>query len=146
MLGWSLKQTVSSSGELISTDRILTYCTIEQEVDPPNPEKARRTWPEYGRVVYQEMFLRYSKDSNNVIKEFSFIFRPREKVGIIGDSGSGKTSLMNALYRIGIIKGFVEIDRMNLATVTLEDIRSGITTITKKPAIFSGTIKRYDLI
>ncbi|XP_055676614.1 ATP-binding cassette sub-family C member 4-like [Lutzomyia longipalpis] len=141
MLGWSLKQTAASSNELTSVERIMKYCNAEQEEDPPKPEKIRRTWPECGRIVYKEMSLSYEENGEDVIKNISFNFGAREKVGIVGESGAGKSSFVNAIVRMGHVKGLVEIDRTDTSRITLEDLRSHITTLTRKPAIFSGTIR-----
>ncbi|XP_059608887.1 probable multidrug resistance-associated protein lethal(2)03659 [Phlebotomus argentipes] len=140
MLGWSLKQTASSASELTSVDRILKYCNVQQEMDPENPEKIRRNWPEYGRIVYKNVSVVYEHDLLG-IHDVTFNFRAREKIAIVGDSGSGRTSFVNAIYRIGLQKGTVEIDRTDISNISMEDIRSNIMTITKTPAIFSGTIK-----
>jgi ATP-binding cassette, subfamily C (CFTR/MRP), member 4 len=79
-----------------------------------------------------------------VLKNLILDIHPRHKVGIVGRTGAGKSSLINALFRLAPVEGQILIDTVETGTLTLEDLRSKISIIPQDPVLFSGTL-RYNL-
>jgi ATP-binding cassette, subfamily C (CFTR/MRP), member 4 len=79
-----------------------------------------------------------------VLKNLILDIQPRHKVGIVGRTGAGKSSLINALFRLAPVEGQILIDSVETGTLTLEDLRSKISIIPQDPVLFSGTL-RYNL-
>lgn len=77
-----------------------------------------------------------------VLKNLSFVIKPREKIGIVGRTGAGKSSLIGAIFRLAQIEGVILIDDINTATLRLSDLRKRIAIIPQDPVLFSGTLRR----
>lgn len=81
--------------------RIEEYSHIESEppLESEPSKKPPPSWPEQGRLQFRHVFLYYTPDEPPVLKDLSFDIMPKEKVGIVGRTGAGKSSLINALFR-----------------------------------------------
>lgn len=116
------------------------------ESEPPlesTPEKKpKNEWPEEGKIEFKNVFLRYAPTESPVLKNLSFVIFPREKVGIVGRTGAGKSSLIQALFRLAEMDGAIEIDGVNTSEIGLHDLRSKISIIPQEPFLFSGTLRR----
>lgn len=97
-----------------------------------------------GRVHFNDTSLRYNPEQPLVLKNLSLDIQPCHKVGIVGRTGAGKSSLINALFRLAPVEGQILIDSVETGTLTLEDLRSKISIIPQDPVLFSGTL-RYNL-
>ncbi|XP_062857046.1 ATP-binding cassette sub-family C member 5 [Trichomycterus rosablanca] len=99
-------------------------------------------WPQEGSISFQNVELRYRHELPLVLKDLTFSIRPEEKVGIVGRTGSGKTSLGVALFRlVEISGGSVIIDNVNIAHISLETLRSRLSVIPQEPVLFLGTVR-----
>ncbi|KAI9560845.1 ABC protein [Daphnia sinensis] len=120
--------------------------TLESE--GPAVIKERRPpsdWPQKGSIVFSNVNMRYRANLPLVLNDVSFHIKPKEKIGIVGRTGSGKSSLGVALFRlVDLISGVIEIDGINIAEIGLEDLRSKLSIIPQDPVLFIGTI-RYNL-
>ncbi|KAL3283460.1 hypothetical protein HHI36_006604 [Cryptolaemus montrouzieri] len=105
---------------LVSIRRILEYNAIPQEDDPVNPILPPPTWPENGRIVLKNVNLKYSLCKPRVLKNLNLLIEPREKVGIVGRTGAGKSSLLSALFRLVKVDGIIEIDGFNTGDLPLK--------------------------
>lgn len=98
-------------------------------------------WPRNGRIEARELQMRY-RDGPLVIRDVSFSIAPQEKVGVAGRTGSGKSSLMNALFRIQeLSSGQLLIDGVDLASVPLPLLRSRLGMIPQDAVMFSATVR-----
>ncbi|KAL3283457.1 hypothetical protein HHI36_006601 [Cryptolaemus montrouzieri] len=129
---------------LVSIRRILEYNAIPQEDDPVNPILPPPTWPENGRIVLKNVNLKYSLCKPRVLKNLNLLIEPREKVGIVGRTGAGKSSLLSALFRLVKVDGIIEIDGFNTGDLPLKTVRSKLSIIPQDPVLFNGTL-RYNL-
>ncbi|KAJ2767745.1 Multidrug resistance-associated protein 6 [Coemansia nantahalensis] len=99
-------------------------------------------WPESGQIEFQAYNMRYQDDMDLVLKDLSFSIGAKEKIGIVGRTGAGKSSLTHALMRmVEPDSGRVLIDGVDTATIGVHDLRSHIGVIPQNPALFSGTIR-----
>ncbi len=87
------------------------------------------SWPEQGQVVFDNVSFAYDDHLPKVLKNVSFTINPREKVGIVGRTGSGKSTIFQALLRVAEPSGLVTIDGLNIRDINLNDLRSKIALI-----------------
>ncbi|KAM7344070.1 putative multidrug resistance-associated protein lethal(2)03659 isoform 2-T2 [Cochliomyia hominivorax] len=148
MVQWGMRQSAELETTMTSVERVVEYATIEPEGDLESQpdKKPPKTWPEEGKIQFANLSLRYNPDpkSDYVLKSLNFIIKPCEKVGIVGRTGAGKSSLINALFRLSYNDGAVLIDQKDTSEMGLHDLRSKISIIPQEPVLFSGTM-RYNL-
>ncbi|XP_012274748.1 probable multidrug resistance-associated protein lethal(2)03659 [Orussus abietinus] len=144
MFQWGMRQSAELENQMTSVERVLEYTNVESE--PPlesTPEKKPpKDWPQSGKMEFKEVFLRYSPTEPPVLKNLNFVIQPREKIGIVGRTGAGKSSLISALFRLADIEGQVVIDGVAVGEIGLHDLRSKISIIPQEPFLFSGTLRR----
>ncbi|TBU53541.1 hypothetical protein BD310DRAFT_937787 [Dichomitus squalens] len=124
-----------------SLERIQQYVTIEQEEKPTSDGIPPAYWPASGSLRVEKLSARYSVDGPRVLHEISFEVKSGERVGIVGRTGSGKSSLTLALLRLIITEGKVYYDGIATDSVNLDALRSHITIIPQVPELLSGTLR-----
>jgi len=148
LVQWGVRQTAELENTMTAVERVVEYENIEPEeaLEAPVDKKPPKSWPQQGKIVFDNLSLRYKPDprAEKVLKSLSFVIKPKEKVGIVGRTGAGKSSLVNALFRLSYNEGSVLIDTMNTSKMGLHDLRSQISIIPQEPVLFSGTM-RYNL-
>ncbi|XP_023034344.1 probable multidrug resistance-associated protein lethal(2)03659 isoform X1 [Drosophila willistoni] len=148
MVQWGMRQSAELENTMTAVERVVEYDEIEPEGEyesQPN-KKPPTTWPEEGQIIADDLSLRYFPDpqSKYVLKSLNFEIKPKEKVGIVGRTGAGKSSLINALFRLSYNDGTITIDSRNTSEIGLRHLRSKISIIPQEPVLFSGTM-RYNL-
>jgi ABC-type multidrug transport system fused ATPase/permease subunit len=127
-----------------AVERVVEYLGVSQEA-PAIIEKNRPPayWPSSnGQLVVENLVVRYSPDLPDVLKNISFVVQPSEKIGVVGRTGSGKSSLALSLLRmIEARAGRITIDGIDISTIGLEDLRSRITIVSQDVSLFSGTLR-----
>ncbi|KAJ8979911.1 hypothetical protein NQ317_005347 [Molorchus minor] len=141
---WGMRQSAEVANQLMSVERVLEYNTLPQEKQPDSPKKPPPSWPNKGIIQFNNMGLKYVEDSPLVIKNLNLAIQSNEKVGIVGRTGAGKSSLISALFRLAQIEGEIKIDDIDTKDLILSDLRSKISIIPQDPVLFSGTL-RYNL-
>uniref|UniRef100_A0A673XXZ4 ATP-binding cassette sub-family C member 5 n=1 Tax=Salmo trutta TaxID=8032 RepID=A0A673XXZ4_SALTR len=128
-----------------SVERISHYIkTLEGEAPRQitGPSSPAPCWPDKGRISFQDVEMCYRDDLPLVLKKLSFNILPEETIGIVGRTGSGKSSLGVALFRlVELTGGSITIDDINIAQIGLEDLRSKLSVIPQDPVLFIGTIR-----
>ncbi|KAJ3066852.1 hypothetical protein HDU99_003715, partial [Rhizoclosmatium hyalinum] len=127
-----------------AVERVQYYATQVEVEAPPIVDGHRPAagWPERGIIEFREVKMRYSKESPLVVKGVSFSIRDGEKVGIVGRTGSGKSSLLQALFRmVEIEEGSIWVDGLDVGKIGLFDLRSKLAVIPQDPVLFSGTFR-----
>lgn len=92
------------------------------------------------------MSLRYDSAGESILKDINLQIQSGSKVGIVGRTGAGKSSLIAALFRLTHIEGLIEIDGVNTETISLASLRSKISIIPQNPVLFSGTLRRWMIL
>ncbi|XP_068202671.1 ATP-binding cassette sub-family C member 5-like isoform X2 [Palaemon carinicauda] len=104
-----------------------------------------RDWPEFGKVELNKVCLRYRPDLPLVLHSIEAVFEPGQKIGVVGRTGAGKSSLISTLLRlVELESGSIIIDGVDVLTLGLHTLRSAISVIPQDPVLFQGSI-RYNL-
>ncbi|XP_058443653.1 ATP-binding cassette sub-family C member 4-like [Malaya genurostris] len=143
MCRWGIQETADLENHMVSVERVSEYTNLEPEPPLESEPKYRpqRNWPEHGMVEFSNVDLSYSDDGEKVLKDLNFTIWPNEKIGIVGRTGAGKSSLIQALFRLAPYEGVIEIDGLDTKTLGLKDLRSKISIIPQDPILFSGTLR-----
>ncbi|KAF5382133.1 hypothetical protein D9615_004305 [Tricholomella constricta] len=142
--GWLVRQSAEVENNMNSVERIVHYATaVEQEAPHEIPDmKPPSQWPAHGRVELRDVVLNYRPDLPPVLKGISMTVTAGEKIGIVGRTGAGKSSIMTALYRlVELTSGSISIDGVDISNVGLTDLRNGLAIIPQDPLLFSGTLR-----
>ena len=116
---------------VVSVERLREYLEVEQEGAAIIPDhRPPSQWPDHGAVCFSSYSTRYRPDLDLVLKKVSFKIKPQEKVGIVGRTGAGKSSLALALFRaLEAEDGKIVIDNVDISKIGLEDLRQAITMV-----------------
>lgn len=126
---------------MTSVERVQEYTDLTKEEDNTTYEPPM-SWPLKGEIEFSDISLRYFPDDPPVLKNLSFLIKANEKIGIVGRTGAGKTSLIQALFRMTHIDGKIFMDGIDTKTVSLEKLRSKMSIIPQEPVLFSGTLRK----
>ncbi|KAG0305091.1 Multidrug resistance-associated protein 1, partial [Dissophora globulifera] len=138
--------------QLVSVERVDEYLRKNSEAPAalPSDEELPENWPTAGAIEFRNYSTRYRLGLDLVVKNISFNVKPAEKVGIVGRTGAGKSSLTLALFRIVVEMEKVEveqdggsilIDGVDISTVGLSRLRKSLAIIPQDPTLFSGTVR-----
>ena len=151
-----MRQSAEVESLMVSVERSLEYANLEREEDTHGlgdsdsktglrTIQPRATWPETGAFEFRNVSLQYSAETPAALRNISFVVKPREKIGVVGRTGAGKSSLLYALFRLSkYIDGEIYIDGVPTSSVDLKTLRSKISVIPQDPTLFSGSV-RYNL-
>lgn len=137
------RQSTDATNETVAVERVLEYRYLEPEPQPENPTEIAGDWPSQGCIVFKEVYYRYYAEAEPVLRGLTFDIQPKEKIGVVGRTGAGKSSLIGALYRLGCVTGEIIIDGIDTADIRLCDLRKQIANIPQDPVLFSGTLRKY---
>ncbi|XP_050511824.1 ATP-binding cassette sub-family C member 4-like isoform X2 [Diabrotica virgifera virgifera] len=143
MLQYGMKQTAEVINQLTAVERVLQYTHINTEGPFESPIETRpvEPWPKFGRVDYNHVYLKYSEDDPPVLRNVQFTILPGQKVGIVGRTGAGKSSLVAALFRLVNFQGTISIDGIDTKRMGLTYLRKKISIIPQEPVLFSATLR-----
>lgn len=140
---WLVRLYSEVQQNMNSVERVREYLEVDQEAAAVIPEsRPEAGWPSQGTVEFKGYTTRYRPDLDAVLKDVSFSVQPGEKVGIVGRTGAGKSSLALALFRgLEAEKGQILIDGVDIGSIGLRDLRESITIVPQDPTLFTGTIR-----
>lgn len=148
MVNWGLRQTAELENQMTSVERVSEYSKLPSERDLETDENILKTlpkdWATKGVIKFKNLSLKYSSDANVVLHNLNFEVDEREKIGIIGRTGSGKSSITQALFQLALTDGTIEIDGVDIGQLGLQTLRQKISIIPQDPILFVGTL-RYNL-
>ncbi|PPR05039.1 hypothetical protein CVT24_010185 [Panaeolus cyanescens] len=127
---------------LVHLERIQAYIDIDHE--PPSTESGEppAAWPRSGTLTVEKLSAKYSPDGPNVLRDISFHVETGERIGIVGRTGSGKSSVTLALLKCILVEGNVIYDGLPVDQINLDALRTSITIIPQIPELLSGTLRR----
>ncbi|XP_038632461.1 canalicular multispecific organic anion transporter 2 isoform X3 [Scyliorhinus canicula] len=142
-LNWMVRMTSDLESNIVAVERVKEYSETKTEA-PWVIENNRppQSWPEAGNVEFHGYSVRYREGLDLVLKNLSLNVHGGEKVGIVGRTGAGKSSMTLCLFRIiEAAQGEIIIDGVKIADIGLHDLRSKLTIIPQDPVLFSGTLR-----
>nr|CAI5823654.1 unnamed protein product [Callosobruchus analis] len=134
----ALQQWAEIENLMTSVERVLEYTNLEVE----NKSGLEiDSWPTKGEITYVNVNLNYAKTKERVLKNISFSVKSKQKIGIVGRTGAGKSSIIATLFRLYNFEGQIYIDDVETKTLALKFLRQHISIIPQDPIMFSGTIR-----
>ncbi|PRP88227.1 multidrug resistance-associated protein 1-like [Planoprotostelium fungivorum] len=156
-LNWLVRTITDAEAQMVAVERIGEYSVLRQEEDKAetaySPHREYRTserkltessaeWPRHGGIHLKDVKFRYRDGLPLVLNGLTLKIAPHEKVGVVGRTGAGKSSLMLALFRIAeLSEGSIEIDNVDTSRLSLRDLRSKLSIIPQDPVLFTGTVR-----
>ena len=128
---WFVRLYSANEQNMNSVERIKEYLDVDQEATPIFPvNRPPANWPSKGSVEFIGYSTRYRTDFNLVLKKITFKILPGEKVGVVGRTGAGKSSLAHALFRaLEAEEGKILIDDVDIGLIGLQDLRENIVMV-----------------
>ncbi|TGZ74317.1 hypothetical protein CRM22_001004 [Opisthorchis felineus] len=139
---WCIRQSAEVENQMVSVERAVEYMDLEPEITQPPITEPPDDWPKFGRIVFDNLWLRYHESASWALKGISLDIVAGLKVGVVGRTGAGKSSLISALFRlVETQEGKLMVDGIDVAHVELKELRRRISIIPQDPIMFSGTIR-----
>ncbi|XP_042906948.1 multidrug resistance-associated protein 1 isoform X2 [Parasteatoda tepidariorum] len=142
-LSWIVRMSSELETNIVAVERIIEYAHTPTEAEwIVKDQVPQKEWPSSGNVVFNNYSTRYREGLDLVLKQICCDIKDGEKVGIVGRTGAGKSSLTLCLFRIiEAVDGTIEIDKRDIFKMGLHSLRSKITIIPQDPVLFSGTLR-----
>uniref|UniRef100_A0A8C5R5H5 Multidrug resistance-associated protein 1 n=1 Tax=Leptobrachium leishanense TaxID=445787 RepID=A0A8C5R5H5_9ANUR len=142
-LNWLVRMSSELETNIVAVERVKEYSDLKQEAPWTIQQAAPESnWPHEGKIEFRNFCLRYREDLDLALKNISATIHGGEKVGIVGRTGAGKSSLTLGLFRINeSAGGEIVIDGYNIADIGLHDLRFKVTIIPQDPVLFSGSLR-----
>lgn len=144
MMSLVVREMATVENNMNCVERIYHYAEkLESEAPFEIAETAPpASWPSEGRIKFNHVFMAYQPTLPPVLKNLNISVGKGEKIGICGRTGAGKSTIMNALYRINeLSSGSIEIDDLDISTLGLHQLRSKLSIIPQDPVLFQGTVR-----
>ncbi|KAK8168087.1 ABC multidrug transporter-like protein [Phyllosticta citrichinensis] len=142
MFQFSVRQLAEVENNMNATERIHYYGSALEQEAPQKLAPVRESWPESGEINFDNVQMRYRDGLPLVLRGLSMHVRPGERIGIVGRTGAGKSTIMSTLFRlVELSGGKITIDGVDIATIGLADLRSRLAIIPQDPTLFRGTIR-----
>ncbi|KAM0231757.1 hypothetical protein ACHAPO_008337 [Fusarium lateritium] len=140
---WLVRLYAINEQNMNSMERIKEYLDVEQEADAiMEDSRPPVDWPQKGSVEFVDYTTSYRKELSPVLQNITLKIEPQEKVGIVGRTGAGKSSLALAIFRaLEADEGKILIDGLDIGSIGLQDLRENITIVPQDPTLFHGSIR-----
>ncbi|KAM9837504.1 ATP-binding cassette sub-family C member 3 isoform 1-T1 [Aulostomus maculatus] len=142
-LNWMVRMTSDLENNIVAVERVKEYSETKTEAPwEVEDKKPPPGWPIQGNVEFHNYSVRYREGLDLVLKNLTLSVKGGEKVGIVGRTGAGKSSMTLCLFRIlEAAAGEISIDEVKISEIGLHDLRSKLTIIPQEPVLFSGTLR-----
>ncbi|KAG0084494.1 hypothetical protein BGZ93_001203 [Podila epicladia] len=153
-LQWAVRQSVEAAILMVSVERMMEYAAVKPEesdrrrFNPDGSSVIPNGWPAEAKVSFTDMSLTYPRGDGPVLKNISLDFKAGEKIGIVGRTGAGKSSLIGALFRLVETTtgnpphpGGISIDGIDISQIGMHDLREKMAIIPQEPFLFRGTLR-----
>ncbi|KAG4431817.1 hypothetical protein IFR05_012699 [Cadophora sp. M221] len=142
MIQFTVRQLAEVENGMNATERLHYYGTQLEEEAPLHTIEVRESWPESGEIIFDNVQMRYRENLPLVLNGLSMHVRGGERIGVVGRTGAGKSSIMSTLFRlVELSGGSITIDGLDISTIGLQDLRSRLAIIPQDPTLFKGTIR-----
>lgn len=140
---WLVRLYSANEQNMNSVERVKEYLDVDQEAKAILPDsRPDANWPSQGNIGFINYSTRYREDLQPVLKGITFSISAAERVGVVGRTGAGKSSLALALFRgLEADEGKIVIDGVDIGLIGLQDLREAITIVPQDPTLFTGTIR-----
>ncbi|XP_054166266.1 ATP-binding cassette sub-family C member 5-like isoform X2 [Oppia nitens] len=146
LLQFVIRLGVDVETRFTSVERIHMYIQTlktEKDVSLESGESVATDWPTRGRISFRNVTMRYRPGLKLVLKDITFDISPQEKIGIVGRTGAGKSSIASVLFRlVEPTSGVINIDGIDISSIPLNILRSRISIIPQDPILFRGSIRK----
>ncbi|TVU12290.1 hypothetical protein EJB05_45926, partial [Eragrostis curvula] len=141
LLNGFLTTFTETEKEMISVERVVEYVGIPQE-ELQGLESPPRSWPTQGTIEFEHVTLRYKPELPSALSDVSFVIASGMQVGIIGRTGAGKSSILNALFRLApICNGRILVDGIDVSRVAVRELRGHFAVVPQSPFMFDGSLR-----
>merc|ERR1739838_678273 len=146
-ISWTVRQFAELENAAVSIERIKEYVKREEFAEPATrgdvvPVIPPENWPTHGKIEFQGIYLRYKTDLPLVLKGLNLTIQAGKKVGVVGRTGAGKSTLFLSLLRmVPIEDGAIIVDGISIDHVDLTNVRNKMSIIPQEPVMFAGTVK-----
>ncbi|EDV26683.1 uncharacterized protein TRIADDRAFT_22330, partial [Trichoplax adhaerens] len=137
---WFIRQSAELENQMTSVERIKEYIEVSSETTITKITSPK-DWPDKGKIYFENVSFRHHDNLPYVLHNINCIINGGEKVGIVGRTGAGKSSLVAALFRMADITGDIKIDEISTENIRLDILRSNISVIPQDPSLFIGTVR-----
>ena len=127
---------------MTSVERVMTYANLEPEPGYKTEALPPTNWPRDGHVTFRDVTMTYHEGGPQVLKEMSFTIKGKSRIGVVGRTGAGKSSVVAALLRMPDAQGDVMIDGIRINDINLQASRRCISVLGQIPTLFSGSLRR----
>uniref|UniRef100_A0A3P9LA07 Multidrug resistance-associated protein 4 n=1 Tax=Oryzias latipes TaxID=8090 RepID=A0A3P9LA07_ORYLA len=142
MFQWGVRQSAEIENMMTSVERVVEYAELESEAQWETDFQPPEDWPQTGTVTFDRVNFSYNVSEPLVLKDLSVTFASKEKVGIVGRTGAGKSSLVSALFRLAEPEGKITIDGFLTSEIGLHPLRQKMSIIPQDPVLFTGTMRK----
>ncbi|WWC88113.1 uncharacterized protein L201_003017 [Kwoniella dendrophila CBS 6074] len=142
-LNWLVRSASEVEQNIVSVERVLGYANLPSEApDFIEDKKPSVNWPEQGSIEFDNFSMRYRPELDLCLRDVSVKINGGERVGVVGRTGAGKSSMTLALFRIlEAAGGKILIDGIDISTIGLHDLRSVVSIIPQDPQLFEGSLR-----
>ncbi|CAM5157939.1 unnamed protein product [Natator depressus] len=141
-LNWLVRMTSELETNIVAVERVHEYTQVENEAPWVTEQRPPPGWPSKGEIQITDYQVRYRPGLELVLHGLTCNIGSTEKVGVVGRTGAGKSSLTNCLFRVlEAAGGKIVIDGVDISTIGLHDLRQSLTIIPQDPVLFSGTLR-----
>lgn len=142
-LNWMVRMTSDLESNIVAVERVKEYSETQTEAPWTVTETCPPSdWPAIGNVQFVDYSVRYREGLDLVLRNISLKVKGGEKIGIVGRTGAGKSSMTLCLFRLlEAAEGDIVIDEVKISEIGLHDLRSKLTIIPQEPVLFSGTLR-----
>ncbi len=142
LLQFTVRQLAEVENAMNATERLHYYGTELEEEAPEHTIDVRPSWPEHGEIVFDNVRMRYRAHLPLVLRDLSLHVQGGERIGVVGRTGAGKSSIMTTLFRlVELSGGFITVDGIDISKIGLRDLRSRLAIIPQDPTLFRGTVR-----
>ncbi|XP_009957095.1 PREDICTED: canalicular multispecific organic anion transporter 1 isoform X1 [Leptosomus discolor] len=141
-LNWLVRMSSELETNIVAVERVHEYTKVKNEAPWVTEKRPPHGWPSKGEIQFVDYKVRYRPELELVLRGITCNIGSTEKVGVVGRTGAGKSSLTNCLFRVlEAAGGTIVIDGVDIATIGLHDLRQNLTIIPQDPVLFTGTLR-----